>query len=329
MPPSHQRMVLLLHPAHACLVTRCRPLYMHQRTQARSAPRHGLFLPHPLPLYLACPLSPLPRFFQSQIRSEEEFQARKAELRASARERLDEIFHAKGKRLVIDSDEEFSIGSSELSAWDSDVASISSLSSCVREWRQEAHFGAPAEAMLQIALVCLVVGGQGSSEEPHPRCPPLPPPCNHSATCSIGQPAAFLQPPIMPTLPRLVRAPCHPQAVALHTCWASFQAVAAVNRFWGVIRHGWTSYASFVTSAVLAATAAGCWLVLGRSGKRCLLGFQIGLQLLYVATTTLAVLGYLIPGAIDEDVSTTRWLLDAQMGRLFTSKLRGWAPVCC
>lgn len=68
------------------------------------------------------------------------------------------MFAKKGKRLIIDSDEDdFDIGSSELSAWDSDVASMASLGSAVREWRDEASFGAPAEASLQIAIAALVV----------------------------------------------------------------------------------------------------------------------------------------------------------------------------
>jgi len=101
---------------------------------------------------------PTQRFFQNQIKSEEEFQARKSELRAAARRRLDEIFAKKGRRLAIDSDADaFSIDSSELSAWDSDVASIGSLSSCVREWREEARFGAPAAAALQLGLMGGVV----------------------------------------------------------------------------------------------------------------------------------------------------------------------------
>jgi hypothetical protein len=100
------------------------------------------------------------RFFQNQIRSEEEFQARKVDLRAAARRRLDGIFQKKGKRLLVDPDDDaFSIGSSELSAWDSDVASIVSLSSCVREWREDARFGAPAEALMQLGLAVTAVSG--------------------------------------------------------------------------------------------------------------------------------------------------------------------------
>lgn len=100
------------------------------------------------------PTRPAGRFFQNQIKSKEEFQARKAELRAAARKRLDQIFEKKGQRLVIDSDDdEFSMCSSELSAWDSDVASISSLQSCAREWREDAHFNAPAEGTLQLGLI--------------------------------------------------------------------------------------------------------------------------------------------------------------------------------
>lgn len=104
--------------------------------------------------------NPAPRFFQNQIKSEEEFQARKSELRAAARARLDQVFEKKGKRLVVDSDDDdWSIDGSELSAWDSDVASITSMSSAVREWREEAHFAAPAEAALQLALWATAVRG--------------------------------------------------------------------------------------------------------------------------------------------------------------------------
>lgn len=68
------------------------------------------------------------------------------------------MFEKKGKRLLVNSeDDDFSICSSELSAWDSDVESISSLADCAREWREGAHFCAPGEAMLQLALVTAVV----------------------------------------------------------------------------------------------------------------------------------------------------------------------------
>jgi hypothetical protein len=47
---------------------------------------------------------------QNQIRSEEEFQAKKAKLREQTRERLDAIFEQKGKHLIVDSDDDdFSI----------------------------------------------------------------------------------------------------------------------------------------------------------------------------------------------------------------------------
>lgn len=78
---------------------------------------------------------PVSWFYQNQIKSEEEFQAKKEQLRAAARHKLDEIFEKKGKHLIVDSDDEgFSIGSSELSAWDSDVYSIRTLASCANSW---------------------------------------------------------------------------------------------------------------------------------------------------------------------------------------------------
>ncbi|GBF97562.1 hypothetical protein Rsub_10163 [Raphidocelis subcapitata] len=216
---------------------------------------------------------PVSWFFQNQIRSEEEFQARKTELRAAARARLDALFEKKGQRLRADSDGDFSIDSSELSAWDSDVASIHSLSSCVHEWREEAHFSAPAEATLQIALVALA-------------------------------------------------------AIAAHTCWCSLRAMMAVNRYWGIVRNGWAPGASFVTAAVLAAAAASCWLLLGRTGKRCLLGFQVTLHALYAATAALALVAYLMPSQIDADLKTSACGRTGAAGPLpvAASKLCGYLP---
>ncbi len=77
--------------------------------------------------------------------------------------RLEELFHKKGKHLVIDTDDDdFSIASSELSAWDSDVASISSLTSCAAEWVQEAKFGAPADTAMKYGLAAVLVGAQNT-----------------------------------------------------------------------------------------------------------------------------------------------------------------------
>ena len=113
---------------------------------------------------------PVAWFFQNQIRSEEEFAARKAELRAAARARLDKVFAKKGKRLVVDSEEDgaggaggdgdggaWSVDESELSAWDSDVASVSALGGAVKDWRAVSGFSAPAEAALQLALWATMV----------------------------------------------------------------------------------------------------------------------------------------------------------------------------
>lgn len=92
------------------------------------------------------------------------------------------------------------------------------------------------------------------------------------------------------------------QLAAGHCCWVSVQAMLAVNRFWGIIHHGWTPMASFITSAVLFGTTGCCWLVMGRTGKRCLLVFQILLQLLYAVTAGLALVSYLLPAQLDAQV---------------------------
>lgn len=98
-------------------------------------------------------------FYQNQIKSEEQFQAKKAELKETARSRLDEIFEKKGKHLIIDSDDDdFSIASSELSAWDSDVHSIQTLASCANSWAEAAQFTAPAMVSLRVILFAAMVG---------------------------------------------------------------------------------------------------------------------------------------------------------------------------
>ncbi|KAI8471726.1 MAG: hypothetical protein J3K34DRAFT_226379 [Monoraphidium minutum] len=191
---------------------------------------------------------PVSWFFQNQIRSEEEFQERKAELRTAALARLDDIFERKGKRLVVDSDDDaFSICSSELSAWDSDVASIGGLAAAAAEWREEAHIQAPAEALLQVALAATMVA-------------------------------------------------------AGHCSWTSLQALTAVNRYWGILNHGWVPLASFVTSVAMAATAACCWLLMGRTRKRTMLGLQVALQLLYVVAAALALASLTFPAEINADL---------------------------
>jgi hypothetical protein len=97
------------------------------------------------------------RFFQNQIKSEEQFQENKAKLREQARATLEHLFDKKGKHLVIDSDDDFSICSSELSAWDSDVDSISSMVSCAADWVQETQFQAPALQQLRAIMLLTLV----------------------------------------------------------------------------------------------------------------------------------------------------------------------------
>lgn len=96
---------------------------------------------------------PISWFYQNQIKSEEQFQAKKTELRKAAVERLESVFEKKGKHLIIDSDDDFSIATSELSAWDSDVHSIRTLASCANSWAEAADFQAPAMCTLRIALL--------------------------------------------------------------------------------------------------------------------------------------------------------------------------------
>ena len=80
------------------------------------------------------------------------------------------MFAKKGKRLVVDSEEDgdggaggggdggaWSVDESELSAWDSDVASVSALGGAVKDWRAVSGFSAPAEAALQLALWATMV----------------------------------------------------------------------------------------------------------------------------------------------------------------------------
>eukprot|EP00879_Flechtneria_rotunda_P007516 GHRR01007885.1.p1 GENE.GHRR01007885.1~~GHRR01007885.1.p1 ORF type:complete len:262 (+),score=61.44 GHRR01007885.1:282-1067(+) len=104
---------------------------------------------------------PISWFYQNQIKSEEEFQANKEQLRQEARTRLDKIFEKKGKHLIVDSDDDgFSIASSEISAWDSDVHSICTLASAANSWAAQASFKAPARVTLRVVLgITLLMSG--------------------------------------------------------------------------------------------------------------------------------------------------------------------------
>jgi hypothetical protein len=62
------------------------------------------------------------------------------------------------QHLIIDSDDDFSIATSELSAWDSDVYSIRTLASCANSWAQAADFKAPALVTLRVMLLVTMVG---------------------------------------------------------------------------------------------------------------------------------------------------------------------------
>jgi len=89
-------------------------------------------------------------FYQNQIKSEEEFQAKKAILREEAKKRLEQIMAAKKKLIEFDSDlDDFSIASSELSELDSDVDSLSSMISCANSWIEDVQYKTPAENTLK------------------------------------------------------------------------------------------------------------------------------------------------------------------------------------
>uniref|UniRef100_A0A7S0WGP3 Transmembrane protein n=1 Tax=Chlamydomonas leiostraca TaxID=1034604 RepID=A0A7S0WGP3_9CHLO len=97
---------------------------------------------------------PVSWFYQNQIRSEEEFQAKKEMLRAEARKRLDAIMDKKNQRLLWPSDSEFddlSMSSGELSELDSDVHSLASLRSCAASWIEDQAYKLPAESTLRWA----------------------------------------------------------------------------------------------------------------------------------------------------------------------------------
>jgi hypothetical protein len=92
---------------------------------------------------------------QNQIKSEEDFQAKKSALREEAKRRLENIFERKGKNVVWEldlDDDDCSISSSELSAWDSDVESVCSMVSCANDWIESYQF--PSNAATGLKYAC-------------------------------------------------------------------------------------------------------------------------------------------------------------------------------
>ncbi|GAX73758.1 hypothetical protein CEUSTIGMA_g1209.t1 [Chlamydomonas eustigma] len=99
---------------------------------------------------------PVSWFYQNQIKSEADFQARKKELQEQAKLRLENIMKAKKKLLEFDSDFDGSMHSSELSELDSDVHSLSSLKSCAESWIEDADYKTPAEGWLKFSAPAAV-----------------------------------------------------------------------------------------------------------------------------------------------------------------------------
>lgn len=118
---------------------------------------------------------PLSWFLEHQARCESEFQSRRAELRALARERLRLLFRRqRGQELVWDGgageggeggestddeeEDDWSVGDTELSAWDSDVASLLDRGSLAESAAEEEAFDQPASvALRRVLLGCGVV----------------------------------------------------------------------------------------------------------------------------------------------------------------------------
>lgn len=75
------------------------------------------------------------------IKSEAEFQARKADLQAEARRRLAGLEEAKAKLRELDPDAD---SDSDISEFDDDMNSLHSISSTARKWATEANFKGPA-----------------------------------------------------------------------------------------------------------------------------------------------------------------------------------------
>lgn len=95
---------------------------------------------------------PVGWFYQNQIRSEEEFQAKRLRTQRGRRQRLEGIMAAKGKVLEFDprlEEDKLSIASSELSELDSDTHSLKSLRSCAESWIEEAEYKKPAEGWIK------------------------------------------------------------------------------------------------------------------------------------------------------------------------------------
>lgn len=101
---------------------------------------------------------PISWFYQHQIRSEEDFQKKKVDLREAAKKRLEDIMNRKNKAIEWDSDDEFnwSVASSELSDLDSDVDSISSMISCADSWIVEARYPELGQTCLKYSCVAAV-----------------------------------------------------------------------------------------------------------------------------------------------------------------------------
>jgi hypothetical protein len=93
------------------------------------------------------------------------------------------------------------------------------------------------------------------------------------------------------------------QAAVAYCGWKSLQAFLNINRYWGVILHGWVPTASLVLASIAVCAVGVFWYVTDSKNKAGLLGAQIAMHVLCAFSTGLAMLCWVFPSKIDSGVS--------------------------
>jgi hypothetical protein len=270
---------------------------------------------------------------QNQIRSEEEFQAKKAKLREEAKLRLEGIMHRKNKRSepralacepigcrhdcvpiapahhhrplprpppppapacpavvweLEDEDDDWSVCSSELSAWDSDVDSVSSLVSCAEDWKERSAFPARAEAALKCACCAALVSGLA----------PLAAAMHGSRACAAAPRrcswhTSLAHTPLLSTNLQAVVVGC------MRVSWLSY---AGSKQFWGVLDHRGTCLGTAAVSCLALLSAGLALQAWAGKSKRLLLAMQLSAHLLFASALATAVFAHTFPTRVNEQV---------------------------
>jgi hypothetical protein len=226
----------------------------------------------------------------------------------------------------LDDDDDWSVASSELSAWDSDVDSVSSLVSCAEDWKAQHRFPARAEAALKYASCASLVGGRALAQ----LAGGLLVPAAQCRSCRTAKQH------LLPDSPRPAPSPPspspHTKVVATSCMRVAWLSYSGFKQFWGVLDYKWSSLGTAAVSSLAALCAALALLAWAGKSKRLLLAMQLAAHLVFASALAMGMCALSFPAQVNEQVGGPDLCPQQQQHpcRLWhPPRARGLLAACC